>query len=756
MSKVNPNKCTAEELFIAFRRVLDELLHKVVKDEHRKSKSVMALFNLIWSYVPQETDKFKIDKDGYPSIKKWLIEHLVHNKASWEAIGVEKGKLPNTTIICPRTGDEIYPPITMNGIIIDINSPQLIRRMQESVTFPSSLRHEALEIISNVYNKHIDDKCPGVRKNGGPYDTLIKVQTTAIKLQNMLFANTQTLEEKIKEFSGKMVTNHHEAMIMKEQLELGIAMSEMANNKFARASDHEIACRVVECGRNGYAKAKFVNACEGLQLAAVFQDAKTAIDNGKTLDIDILLTNIVGAFQPKEFEGTEPDSLHAAMIASSANHERPTQEVRWKSGTTIGSGGASASGGASYNGKRRYVESCTMQQNETEDQAVMNERILKALNDLKSDMGFVKKYMAAQEQAKHTEVQTANTGRFGKKNHEHVQQGTSRTKFAGVASRSTSIPQSLVRRAITTIDTSDSEGEMAFMTMRVVKQNPIPANNYRIMTADNNATVLGDHCANKVQGSVGSELGITMLNSIRIVDPIQDLEDPQSAMTMNPLSCFSNVPYGISPSAWKAVQNDIAIRKNQDTIKTSTYVETGSLDEMSLRTKDARMMQNSVSPPPKSISTWPITELLKPMSPSPAASSPTPSVSQVENFALDAGLTKNMTVSEPLVQEYDKSTESGFGRPCTRSVTRIQSFTIPPSYVPEMHELDKPIPIVKTVGFYPDPLAASTSENNLTPPRGRSSRSSHHTSSPSRRSDQDSSSEDLPELLSSSEDDDKA
>ena len=144
------------------------------------------------------------------------------------------------------------------------------------------------------------------------------------------------------------------------------------------------------------------------------------------------------------------------------------------------------------------------------------------------------------------------------------------------------------------------------------------------------------------------------------------------------------------------------------------------------------------------------------MSPSPAASSPTPSVLQVENFALDAGLTKNMTASEPLVQEYDKPIESGFGRPCTKSVTRIQSFTIPPSYVPEMHELDKPIPIVKTVGFYPDPLAASTSENNLTPPRGRSSRSSHHASSPSRRSDQDSSSEDLPELLSSSEDDDKA
>ena len=50
-----------------------------------------------------------------------------------------------------------------------------------------------------------------------------------------------------------------------------------------------------------------------------------------------------------------------------------------------------------------------MQQNETEDQAIMNEKILMELNDLKSDslldMVFVKKYMAAQVQAKHTEVQ---------------------------------------------------------------------------------------------------------------------------------------------------------------------------------------------------------------------------------------------------------------------------------------------------------------------------------------------------------------
>ena len=73
----------------------------------------------------------------------------------------------------------------------------------------------------------------------------------------------------------------------------------------------------------------------------------------------------------------------------------------------------------------------------------MNERVLKALSDLKSDMCFVKKYMAGQEQARHTKVQVANPVKFGKKYLENVQQSsesTQRKQFAGVASKATSIP----------------------------------------------------------------------------------------------------------------------------------------------------------------------------------------------------------------------------------------------------------------------------------------------------------------------------
>ena len=150
-------------------------------------------------------------------------------------MGIEKGKLPNITIICSRTGAEIYPPITMNGIIIDITSPEFIRRIQEIVTLPPSLLHETVEIIDTTYNKYFDDKSPGMRKKVGPYDILLKVQAIVIQLQNRIFAafaNIQPIEAKIKEHSRNVITNHHEAITVKEQLVLAIAMSEMANSVY--------------------------------------------------------------------------------------------------------------------------------------------------------------------------------------------------------------------------------------------------------------------------------------------------------------------------------------------------------------------------------------------------------------------------------------------------------------------------------------------------------------------------------------------
>ena len=69
MPKGNPNKCSAEECFIAARNMTNELNHKVVKDPNRKAKSLMSLsmyYRMTAGWIPQETDNINITKAGDP------------------------------------------------------------------------------------------------------------------------------------------------------------------------------------------------------------------------------------------------------------------------------------------------------------------------------------------------------------------------------------------------------------------------------------------------------------------------------------------------------------------------------------------------------------------------------------------------------------------------------------------------------------------------------------------------------------------
>ena len=96
-----------------------------------------------------------------------------------------------------------------------------------------------------------------------------------------------------------------------------------------------------------------------------------------------------------------------------------------------------------------------------------------------------------------------------------------------------------------------------------------------------------------------------MLNSMRIVDPIHDLEHPQSIMTMSLLSCYSRIPDGISPSAWKAIESDIEMRNDQDALKLTKYADTGLMKECPLLTpKMTGKVQFSLCPPPTMTAQW--------------------------------------------------------------------------------------------------------------------------------------------------------
>ncbi len=93
-------KCTSQELFIAMCNVKNELLNKVVKDKERMSIPVIHLFQLTKGYILQAHNKIKAGKGGGYSqrLKNFPLHDVGHTKASWEAMGITKGRLPTTII----------------------------------------------------------------------------------------------------------------------------------------------------------------------------------------------------------------------------------------------------------------------------------------------------------------------------------------------------------------------------------------------------------------------------------------------------------------------------------------------------------------------------------------------------------------------------------------------------------------------------------------------------------------------------------
>ena len=82
----------------------------------------------------------------------------------------------------------------------------------------------------------------------------------------------------IKTLYTVMVTNHKEAVAMKEKMELSIAMQEMpvADSKISKTFDHDIANRMIDSMRAGLRNATFGNIAEKTQLAGILQTYKTS------------------------------------------------------------------------------------------------------------------------------------------------------------------------------------------------------------------------------------------------------------------------------------------------------------------------------------------------------------------------------------------------------------------------------------------------------------------------------------------------
>jgi hypothetical protein len=245
-----------------------------------------------------------------------------------------------------------------------------------------------------------------------------------------------------------MVTNHKDAVAMKEKMELSIAMHEMADSKISKTFDHDIANRMIDSMRSVLRNVTFGNIAEKTQvtqLAEILQTYKTSRDAGDIIDLDNFLSEIVSVFKHDEQED-EP-TLQAAILANADYPEQPFCDVRG----TSGAGGAPRSA-TFVNGKRRFTEEETCSTN-TESKVL--EKILKAINDLKSDIGFNKKQFMGQDHMKENSVPAPKL--FGQRSPEN---NSRKTGFAGVAcQRTTYEPRSLVNRPLTSIDAFESRAD---------------------------------------------------------------------------------------------------------------------------------------------------------------------------------------------------------------------------------------------------------------------------------------------------------
>ena len=669
--KIKLDKANATELFVAMCKIRNSIRINSVRDEKRKLYPVYSLFMLTEGYIPSANDHISVESSGGYSLRNFRVVDLLHTRTSWEAMGISKGKLPST-VITDQHGNETYPFMMMNGVLIDPESPEFIERIRQARLFPHSAMLPALEQIKLVYHENFEDDNPSYRDKG-PFPILDRFQSIQIRMQNLLFQERSALDEEIKTICSTVVRNYQEALNMKEKLELSLAMLELASNNTSKYQDEEISSRIIDSFRAGLRKAEFENIVEKNELAMVLQTFKMYRDQGETIDLEILLSEIMGAFSRVE-EVHEP-TLQAAMVANIPRIEY--QEQR----------GPPSAGGASRSTqpyKRRFEDDkpATVQ-----DHGILD-KILKSICDLKSEVGIIKKYVTPDktpDQLKQTETQAPK--RFGNKGTESNKRPPN---FAGVAREMTTFtPKSLVDRPLTTITDDDFE-QTAFMTM-TVGQQPI-ANYFRIMTSHHNSTVLGDYCIRySVQQSHGAGHGYPTIDSVRIPDPIPQMYSPQSSV---PIDCVS--PH-LSLRAAVADTIMTALMKEQQDMEAVSDDKPSSPNPSILSTSPycPEHVEVLCSPPPKA------TRVVPPAQ--PASPSFSPSAPQVEPFEPEIEIPARDHVKSLLLFPGTGVADTSDNKPgpYTRSSARAKSRIIPESvHLPDSdEEIHFPVRPVRLVSY---------------------------------------------------------
>ena len=520
------------ELFEAVTKFQNELNHKGVKDVNRRSQPIKPVLEMTHHYIPVRDDNIIQTKTGFISLKKFSPAELFHTRTSWEAIGIKRGMLPTITYTDPHTGMEEEVPMTMNGIPIDIHDPSVIARMQSTIAYPASLMHETLDMIESTYCKYFDDSERVQRHQQSPFAALERVQRTLIVIQNLAFIQKAQIREKIRKITERLPTNRDDMIKVKELLLLNIAMLELAEPQLTKSFDHDIATMLIDSYHDQIGESSFTNPCVKLAMAELISEIRSDRDHGMSIDLDITLDKAICVFKYEEQEGTTM-TLQTALMASTAEHMPRRNDHPGR----IATGGDRTTPGGDHVPLRRRAENTPTELPQDENK-VLN-AILQRLNDIKSDLGSLKKVVLHTDNSKSDVV--PNLKKVGWRNNEQEMRSEKKTRFAGVAATKgakKSRPQPLLTSKTYCDSSFDSDDQEAYFAVGGVNAETINPFNHRIMTAQNNVIALGYKCLEPPRSNKhayqGSELRGPQLTSLRPADSIQHQNRLQSMEINDP------------------------------------------------------------------------------------------------------------------------------------------------------------------------------------------------------------------------------
>jgi hypothetical protein len=227
-------------------------------------------------------------------------------------------------------------------------------------------------------------------------------------------------------------------------------MLERAECKVTRFSDQEMVTIIIKHYCDLMKEVEFPNITEKIFFSELFVSFRKDKENVLDIDLDQFLSQIIDVFKQDD---APDETLQAALISVHIPSDDYRQDPRDRNG----------SGGVHPQRNIRHTETA-MPPTTEQDSKVMG-MVLKVLNDLKSDMGTVKKILNISDGTKSVDAVYPRQKTGYCVNEKRVK---TKSRFAGAKAKgpkvpkkhASSSPQPLTSRVVT-IEQSDSDSEQS-------------------------------------------------------------------------------------------------------------------------------------------------------------------------------------------------------------------------------------------------------------------------------------------------------